>query len=125
MKRNFDFDFESGEFRFKNKNPVPRDGADALRVWVEKCLRTQIGKYAIYKNEQYGANIEDLVVGGSYGSGFTESELRREIEDALTRHDDIESVSNFSLSAAGNKMTINFTLHTAFGEIEEAGTYDL
>ena len=70
MKNTFDFDFKNGEFRMKNGNPVVLTGIDALKLWIEKTIRTQLNRYSIYKNRQYGANIEDLVIGKTYGMGL-------------------------------------------------------
>ena len=79
MKNTFDFDFKIGEFRMKNGNPVVLTGIDALKLCIEKTIRTQLNRCSIYKGRQYGANIEDLVIGKSYGVDFAESELQREI----------------------------------------------
>ena len=108
----------------KNKNPVELEGVDALKLWIEKCIRTQLDRYSIYKGKRYGANIEDLVIGKSYGSGFVESELRREIEEALLRHEDILSLSSFSIATKRKLMEITFSLATTYGELSEVYVYD-
>ena len=59
MKRTFQFDFKAGEFVMKNGVPIEVNGQEALKLWIEKCLRTQLGRYKIYENKIYGANIED------------------------------------------------------------------
>ena len=89
MKKTFDFDFGNGEFVMKDGNPIILSGINALKLWIQKCIRTQLYRYSIYKDKQYGANIEDLVMGKSYNFDFAESELRREIETALLRNEDI------------------------------------
>ena len=124
MKKTFDFDFRNGEFNMKNGNPVVLEGVDALKMWIQKCIRTQLNRYSIYKGKQYGANIEDLVIGKSYGNGFAESELRREIEEALLRHEDILSLSDFSVSTTRKLMEVSFTLATTYGELSEVYAYD-
>ena len=80
----------------KNGNPVVLTGIDALKLWIEKTIRTQLNRYSIYKGRQYGANIEDLVIGKTYGIDFAESELRREIEIALLKNEDIHNMDSFS-----------------------------
>ena len=75
-----------------------------------------------YKDKQYGANIEDLVIGKSYNFDFAESELRREIETALLRNEDIYSMSGFSAEKVGAILKISFTLNTAYGESAEVYT---
>ena len=73
MKKTFDFDFSNGEFVMKDGNPVILSGINALKLWIQKCMRTQLYRYSIYKDKQYGANIEDLVIGKSYNFDFAES----------------------------------------------------
>lgn len=124
MKKTFDFDFKAGEFRMKNGNPVVLTGIDALKLWIQKCIRTQLNRYSIYKGRQYGANVEDLVFGKSYNFDFAESELRREIETALLQNEDIQSMSSFSVKRAGSTLDISFTLITVYGKVSEVYTYD-
>lgn len=123
MKNTFDFDFKDGEFKMKNGNPIILTGVDALKMWVQKCIRTQLNRYSIYKRHQYGANIEDLVIGKSYGAGFAESELKREIEDALLQHEDILNLNNFTVTHEKRVMNISFTLETTYGEMTEGYSY--
>ena len=124
MKKTFDFDFKAGEVRMKNGNPVVLTGIDALKLWIQKCIRTQLNRYSIYKGRQYGANVEDLVFGKSYNFDFAESELRREIETALLQNEDIQSMSSFSVKRAGSTLDISFTLITVYGKVSEVYTYD-
>ena len=124
MKKTFDFDFKAGEFRMKNGNPVVLTGIDALKLWIQKCTRTQLNRYSIYMGKQYGANIEDLVIGKSYNFDFAESELRREIETALLQNEDIQSMSSFSVKRAGSTLDISLTLITVYGKVSEVYTYD-
>ena len=124
MKKTFDFDFKAGEFIMKNGNPVVLSGIDALKLWIQKCIRTQLNRYSIYMGKQYGANIEDLVIGKSYGIDFVESELRREIETALLQNEDIQSMSSFSIKKTGSTLNISLTLITVYGKVSEVYTYD-
>ena len=122
MKKTFDFDFSNGEFIMKDGNPVILSGINALKLWIQKCMRTQLYRYSIYKDKRYGANIEDLVIGKSYNFDFAESELRREIETALLRNEDIYNMSGFSAEKVGATLKISFTLNTAYGESAEVYT---
>lgn len=124
MKKTFDFDFKAGEFRMKNGNPVVLSGIDALKLWMQKCIRTQLNRYSIYKGRQYGANVEDLVFGKSYNFDFAESELRREIETALLQNEDIQSMSSFSVKKTGSILNISLTLITVYGKVSEVYSYD-
>lgn len=122
MKKTFAYDFEKGDFVTDGGNPVTVSDEEALKVWINKILHTQLGRYAIYNGTSYGANIEDLVIGNVYGIGFTQSELRREIETALLQNSDIKSISAFNMSREKEKLTVTMTLKTTYGE--EKYTYD-
>lgn len=89
MKNTYNFDFNQGDFVMSGGGVAVLAGVNALRLWIDKTIRTQLGRYSIYQGKNYGANIEDLIIGKSYGFDFVESELKREIETALLRHEDI------------------------------------
>ena len=118
MKDTFLYDFKTCDFVMKDGNPITVSGIDALKVWIDKILRTQLYRYSIYNGTSYGANIEDLVIGKNYGTAFIQSELKREIETALLQNDDIESISDFVMIRNKDKLDISFTLGTVYGEEE-------
>ena len=119
MKNTYKFDFKKGEFVFENKDAVVLTGVDALKQWIEKCIRTQLNRYAMYKGTGYGANIEDLIIGHSYNLDFAESELRREIETALLKHEDIYTLENFKTTKNDALLSIEFTITTKYGMLSE------
>lgn len=125
MKNTFDFDFVNGEFVMEKGKAVVLTGRDALRLWAEKAIRTQLDRYEMYSGKKYGAYIEDLVIGKSYGFDFVESELKREIETALLRHEDILAVTSFSAVRSGTALNITFTLETICGNMTEEVAYDI
>lgn len=124
MKNTYNFDFKQGEFILNNGSVSVITGIDALRHWIDKTIRTQTGRYSIYNGKNYGANIEDLIIGKSYGFDFVESELKREIETALLQHDDILSINNFTVQKNGTVLDVTFTLKTVYGNIDKEISYD-
>lgn len=124
MKDTFKYDFKKGDFVIENGNPIIVSGIDALKIRIEKRLHTQINRYSIYNGTGYGANIEDLVIGKSYKFKFTESELKREIETALLKDEDINSITGFTISKKGTVLDIQLILDTVYGQIEEEFKYD-
>lgn len=124
MKNTYNFDFKQGEFVMSGGAIEVLTGIDALKLWTNKTIRTQIGRYSIYGDKNYGANIEDLVIGKSYGFDFVESELKREIETALLRHEDILSMDSFTVVKNGTVLEVSFTLSTVYGKLNEEVTYD-
>lgn len=125
MKNTYNFDFKQGEFVFEKGTAVVLTERNALMLWVEKAIRTQIDRYKMYSGKKYGAYIENLVIGKSYGFDFVESEMKREIETALLRHEDILAVTGFSAVRSGSALNITFTLKTIYGNITEEFAYDI
>ena len=124
MKNTYNFDFKQGEFVMSGGSVAVLVGVDALMLWIDKTIRTQLGRYSIYNGKNYGANIEDLIIGKSYGFDFVESELKREIETALLRHEDILGMDKFSVVKRGTVLEVSFTLKTVYGNIDKEMRYD-
>lgn len=104
--KSYIFDFTTGDFVVRDGKLTECDGIDAIKVWIEKILRTEKGRYPIYDNTEYGCHLEDLIIGNSYTAEFIEAELKREIEDALKQNSRITSVTNFKISRNKNAITV-------------------
>ena len=100
------FDFTTGDFIVRDGKIIECDGIDAIKVWIEKILRTEKDRYPIYDNTEYGCHLEDLIIGNSYTAEFIEAELKREIEDALKQNSQITSVTNFNITRNTNAITV-------------------
>ena len=100
------FDFDSGDFVVRDGKLIECDGIDTIKVWIEKILRTEKGRYNIYNNTEYGCHLEDLIIGNSYTVEFIEDELKREIEDALKQNPQITSVTNVQITRSKNSITV-------------------
>ena len=112
--KSYMFDFENGDFVVRDGKLIECDSIDAIKVWIEKILRTEKGRYPIYDNTEYGCHLEDLIIGNSYTAEFIEAELKREIEDALKQNPQIISVTNFNISRNTNAITV--TLEVALND---------
>ena len=104
--KSYMFDFENGDFVVRDGKLIECDGIDAIKVWIEKILRTEKGRYSIYSDTEYGCHLEDLIIGNSYTAEFIEAELKREIEDALKQNPRITSVTNFNITLNTNAITV-------------------
>lgn len=112
-KTSLKFDFESGDFILNDGRVVECSGNEALKIWVEKIIRTEKARYKIYEDTEYGIVLEDLIIGSVYPKAFIESELKREIEDALLQHDKIIGISSFEVLHVGHKLAVSFEVKTA------------
>ena len=104
--KSYIFDFENGDFVVRDGKLIECDSIDAIKVWIEKILRTEKGRYPIYDNTEYGCHLEDLIIGNSYTTEFIEAELKREIEDALKQNPRITSVTNFNIIRNTSAITV-------------------
>ena len=111
IPREYGIDFETGQLSGKIV-----EGYDALLVWVWLALQTQRYRYYIY-SENYGQEYEDLI-GKSYSTELTDSELERMTEECLTENPYITGIENFSCVKIEEKVTVTFSLITELGDGE-------
>jgi hypothetical protein len=95
--RSWRFDFEAGQFLRDGTIPLVVYELDTLIVWIEKTLRTARLAHPIYADEYGVVEPDDLIgqvlVGDEDLSAYEES-----ITMALTYHDRIISVEEFSFN---------------------------
>ena len=111
--KSFLFDFTAGDFIIRDGKLVECKGIDAIKVWIEKILRTEKGRFRIYNDTDYGCRTEDLIVGSNYPIAFIEAELKREVEDALLQNPNILSVSNFNIERTASGITVSMEVETS------------
>ena len=80
------------------------------------ALQTPRYRYYIY-SENYGQEYEDLI-GKSYSTELTDSELERMTEECLTENPYITGIENFSCVKIEEKVTVTFSLITELGDGE-------
>jgi len=107
--KSFLFDFQTGDFVIQNGKLVETKD---ISVWIEKILRTEKDRYEIYTDTNYGVHLEDLIVGTNYDQAFVQSELKREIEEALLSHPDIAGISNFTAEKTETGIIISVEVET-------------
>ncbi|MDN4093581.1 DUF2634 domain-containing protein [Brevibacillus agri] len=110
--KSFLYDFKTNQFVMQNGKNVVVEGIDALKMWIEKTLRTEKFRFKIYervndKENEYGVQLKDLI-GTKYPAAFIESELRREITEALKKHPVISGISNLTVDRNDGTYNINF-----------------
>lgn len=106
------FDFSKGDFVVRDGKLVECDGIEAIKVWIEKILRTEKGRFSIYNNTEYGCHLEDLVIGNNYTAEFVEAELKREIEETLLLNPQISFVSGFNITRDSHSITVTMEVYT-------------
>lgn len=104
------FDYKKGDFIIEDGKCKVYSGIDAIRAWVEKVLKTEKFQFKIYDGEDYGVTIKDLVVGSNLPLAFIETELKREVIEALVKHPKINGISGFVLMRKNALLKVSFTV---------------
>ena len=115
--KSFLFDFTAGEFIIRDGKLVECNGTDAIKIWIEKILRTEKDRFAIYSGTDYGCHLEDLIVGSNFSAAFIESELKREVADSLLQNPNITAITNFMLERTKSGITVSLEV-----QINDTGT---
>ncbi|WP_413362217.1 DUF2634 domain-containing protein [Lysinibacillus sp. 3P01SB] len=113
----FLYDFKKGDFILENGKLVQVEGLEALKIWIEKLLRTEKFRFKIYEDVEYCVTIEDLI-GGVWPPGFVEAELRREITEAAITNPYIEDLIEWKFERDSSYLHIYFTVLTPEGAFE-------
>lgn len=105
------YDFEVGDFVYVDGEPLLVYGEDAVRVWIEKALRTRLKIYDIYSessveedetDREYGSNLWTLVRGRKMPHLFLKAEIIRDIEETMAFNSAIKRVDNFYIAPGYN-----------------------
>lgn len=91
------------------------EGLEAVRQAVEIALNVERFRWQIY-NTNFGAELNDLV---GDDEAYIEAELPRMVEDALSPDNRVVSVDNYTFSRSGDALSVSFSVHTVFGDLEE------
>jgi hypothetical protein len=108
------FDFETGDFIYEDGKPKVVEGIEALKVWIEKAIRTARYRFPIYSFD-YGCEIEEII-GLDLSRSVLESEVPRVIREALIYDDRIQDVRDFVIERGGDWLKVTFTVITTLGD---------
>lgn len=90
------------------------DGLEAVKQAAFKILQTPRYHYLIY-TANYGSELEKLI---GMNQVFVKSEATRMIREALTQDDRITSIENIVTTVTGDRLLIEFTVVSQYGEFE-------
>jgi len=111
--KSYAYDFKKGDFILKNGRLVEIEDIEAVKVWIEKVLITEKFKFKVYKGEnedEYGTTIRKLVLGKKFPVFFLQSELKREVSEALAKHPKIDRIEDFRIDQQMVTLNIYFTV---------------
>tara|TARA_Y100000588_G_C14087862_1_gene853100 strand:+ start:466 stop:891 length:426 start_codon:yes stop_codon:yes gene_type:complete len=111
------WDFKNGGPKIEGGDFVVVEGVDALRIWIEKALRTERFKWPIYK-WSYGSEIERLLESQLNGQSMYQS-LKQTIIDSLVHHPQISGVDGFKFERHSDKIQVTFKVKTILDDVLE------
>ncbi|ABX43308.1 DUF2634 domain-containing protein [Lachnoclostridium phytofermentans] len=99
----------------RNKVIGTVDGLEAIKQSVYMALSVERYEHLIYSWD-YGVELEDLF---GKDPAYVYPTLIGRIEEALLQDDRILGVDEFSFASNKGSVTVKFTVHTAYGDIEQ------
>lgn len=116
MCREVAWDFERGVPIFSAGRPLVVSGAEAVKVWAWKAIKTARCRHDIYTWD-FGCEAEELV-GQAFTPAVKESEAVRYIKEALAPNPYIKSVRQVDVTFSGTLLTTSCAVSTIYGEVE-------
>lgn len=112
--RELAFDFAVGEFIREDGKIKILEGIEALKVWIEKAIRTPRYRIPIYTNS-YGCELEGLL-SLDIPTAVFKSEVIRVITEALMVNPRIKRVDNFTFEPESDRLRIALRITSIFGD---------
>ena len=110
------WDFAAGTPRYSAGRPVVVTGADAVRVWCWRALKTVRYRHREIHTDDYGCEVENLV-GQPYTAQIKESEAIRYVREALCINPYVTAVTQVGVTFADAQLSIDCTVSTIYGEV--------
>jgi len=114
--REIAWDFVNGTPIFSGGRPVEVTGAEAVKVWVWKALKTARFRHDIYTWD-YGCEAESLI-GQAFTPEVKQSEATRYIREALQPNPYITEVQQVSVEFSNTLLSVHCKVNTIYGEVE-------
>lgn len=114
--KEIEFDFKSNRVVIKNGKVTFLDEVYRVKQWVEILLRTELGKYRVYDDTEFGIlSLYKLRGNSFFNTPFGVSELERELKEKIKNKKEVKEVVNFSMNIDFNTLKISFTIKLKSG----------
>lgn len=110
------FDFKKGDFKIEDGKLVLIQNEEALKLMIEKVIRTDKFKYNIYartENDEFGSTFNYLI-GKNLKTVFLTEYIRGELEKELLKLKGVDKLSNISIHREDDLLHISFSINDSF-----------
>lgn len=120
----FHADGRAGSFQLVDGALVERQGAAAVKQWLELMLRQKPGAIPIYRTSgTTQPGVELAATDRSVPEGWIFAELERNVRETAAFCPAIRTVDNFAFTRIRRGVEVRFTAHLRTGESEEVTAY--
>lgn len=118
LAKEYAYDFNEGDFKLRDGKLYIVEGKEAVKIWIEKILRTSRYKEVIF-SWSFGNEFEDKIIGKGYTKGLIKAEVERYTREAINASlsNYVTSLHGFDIQFEGNLLTIAFNAETIYGEV--------
>lgn len=118
MAKEYAWDFEEMDFKYKNGKMYLVEGNDAVEIWLWKLFKTYRFRDLVFSWD-YGNELEELV-GKGYTPGLLNSEAKRYVIEAIEYNlpGYVVDVENMEVIFTDDTLSITATAITPYGEVE-------
>ena len=134
--KNIVLDIDKKDIKVSDGDADTLTGLEALKQWIKKAFLTRAYIYQIYdipnetsedeeedeeENEVdvYGSEVKDILIDPERDYAEKTADIQLDIENVLSRHPDVLSVSNFVFTREGRTLKVEFDLYSVYGESTE------
>ncbi|WP_369284016.1 DUF2634 domain-containing protein [Oscillibacter sp. GMB15532] len=108
--------YQAGTPVFSAGAPVIVTGAEAVKVWCWKALKTPRYRHDVY-SWAYGSEAEDLI-GQAFTADVKRSEAIRHVREALLVSPYVTGVGEISVEFTGDRLMVQCSVSTVYGEVD-------
>ncbi|WP_297422082.1 DUF2634 domain-containing protein [Clostridium sp.] len=116
------FDFETGDFIVKDGKVATVTRLEAVKLWIQKTLKTEKNKYKIYNTnnvEKYGVSLLEIIT-SKQPLSYIQAQVQTIVTEALIKNSDIKSVTNFVFERDKRLLNVSFDVNTIYGSTNES-----
>lgn len=120
------FDVEKKKIIVKDGNVVIASKKEQIKQWIFLLIRTEIDKYKVYKDTNFGiVFLYEMRGHDFYSSGFTIAQIKDELTEKIQAHQWVEKVENVEVDKGFNNLIITVTVIVDGEEVESEVVYNV